>query len=229
MGASGRGAASAGVPNAARNVLTATLSDGNTLADYQGGVGFTVATGCSAWANQIGAFGPLAQGTGSKQPVISGNSLISDGIDDFMSVTATFNQPLTTYTVYRGISYASNPVVLSGVVAEVDMPFFKVNQDSAIYAGSVVAAITPPAANTYFIHTCVINGASSSNRINLAGAVTGNAGANNPGGITMAALLGGAAQFFNGQYQEIIARSVADSTATQNTIIALLQSIWGTP
>lgn len=54
----------------ARNSLNAVLSDGNTVANYRPGVGVTGTLNASAWANQIGAAGSLAQATGGSQPIV---------------------------------------------------------------------------------------------------------------------------------------------------------------
>jgi len=223
----------------ARSALTALLSDGNTVADYQP-FNFTGTTNASAWLNSVtsgwGApaviAGSLLQASGAAQPTINADgSLTFDGIAQYMGTDAfTLNQPITYYLVLKQVAYTAGRVLLDGLVAaSVLIQQQATTPNIRLYAGIPAAENVNATVGTAHVISAVFSGASSSLRVDTTVATTGDAGAQNAGAMFVGRSTSGVA-YSNIQVWEIIARNVADSAATQaQKIMAALKAIYGTP
>lgn len=213
-----------------RDTLTYLLNDGNTVANYQLGVGLTGTTNASAWANQIGAAGPLLQATGANQPAIQADgSLLLDGATDYMQAAFTLAQPTTVYAVVNPISWTDIDYIFDGfTVATLGLQQAtatpSVRQTGNLGAANANTNLTVGA---YHLFTGVWNGATSSSRVDSTAEVaTGNPGTTAADGFTLG-VQGSTGNFGNIQVKEIIIRKAADSAATQAEIRALLNAIHG--
>ena len=158
----------------------------------------------------------LTQVTGTKRPVwhtSAGLSWItSDGVDDFLSGAFTLNQPCTfvmafvlTYQTNKGFFGCDNPSQAGSLYMLGPSPQVR------FYAGTA-GMVFDGVFGSGFVTTAQLNGASSRVAANNGSYVTGDPGANNPGGVTLFALdLGGlpsAAKFYGGV---AISRLLTDS------------------
>jgi hypothetical protein len=96
--------------------------DGFTVANYVAGQGYAITDvlNCSAWANRIGAAGPLLQATGANQPII----LSSDSVKKaYLPAAAnnTFTSPNQTTTGSRTITF---DVALNDYTPAADVTLF---------------------------------------------------------------------------------------------------------
>lgn len=214
----------------ARTVLTQVLRDGNTVADYQLGIGQTDAGGgaCSVWANQIGT-APSLTAAGAARPTIQADgSLLFDGVAQFMATGAfTLNQPTTIYFVGKQITWTASDRIFDGNSADVS----EVYQQGTASPSIRISAGTPSvdnndfSLNTYGIVIALFNGASSLLQVNANTPTAGNFGAGNPGGFTLGTEGTTHSLFANIQVKEIILRNAADSAGTRANIQALLKAI----
>jgi len=214
----------------ARTALSTLLgADGNTKANYQLGIGLTGTTNCSAWANQIGTAGSLAQATGVNQPIIQADkSLLFDGATSFMDVAYTRNQPFTTYYV---MNVASN-LISADYFSDgknINSAYARVASATAIACGTAGAGLSTGtfAIGTPLIVATVFNGVSGALYVNGT-TVTGDVGNATSAGLTIGRPGGGTdSNYYHGSISEIIDRSAADSAATRAQIIVLLGAIHG--
>jgi len=94
-----------------------------------------------------------------------------------------------------------------------------------MYAGaSVIGTQSNLEVGAYGVLAAVFNGASSSLRVNNNSPVSGDAGANNPGGFQLGSF-SGPSNFSHIQAKEAILYSGAHDLSTQNQLIDYLQSI----
>ena len=202
-------------------------SDANTVANYQGGVSMTGAS----WANQIGAAGAAAQGTGSLQPAISGNSLIFDGTDDFLQTAllgAAMTQPCTFYMVAKQVTWTLNDTFFDGAAGGVIFYQADTTPRFRAYAGTAETENAGWAVGQTSILTFTLNGASSTTQVDSAAAVTSAGGAASVTRFTFGNNAAGT-QGANIQQYEFIARNGLDSATTQAQIRAQLKAMYGTP
>jgi len=103
--------------------------DGLTVADYDASFGVTGALNASAWANQIGAAGPLLQATGANQPIVlpySGEKyayLPGVAANDLTTPNAAANQivgdiEIIAYVSLNDVTAASQTIVSKRSTAE---------------------------------------------------------------------------------------------------------------
>lgn len=191
----------------------------NLAAWYRYHVGITNVGGfCSSWYDNSGNQRPLLQASASARPTInSDGSLSFDGSNDFMQATFTLIQPMTVYLAFMPLSDTNNDVLFDGVTGtttlsqDTNASTYDINAGSALaYSGTILA-------NTKAVIAVVFNGTAARVQAgNGAASITssGDAGANNAGGITL-----GASQapgsFANIRVYELAVFSVAHDATTR--------------
>lgn len=217
--------------------ITIQLSDGNTIADYQDGVGFTGVNNATTWANQLGIAGSLAGHGAGGGPTINGNgSLTFNGINQFFDAGFVFNQPEMIYMIVNPIVWTKPKRIMDGFVAfdSADIIFDKgggggispnVTQYAGNYGGQDLINFT---AGIFHILTVLFNGVNSFLQIDQNAPGLGNAGAINAQGITIASSQGGN-NWSNIGLKRLILRNIVDSTVKKTTIQQMLKIKYGTP
>ena len=200
------------------------------VAWYRYGVGITVTgQGVSTWADQSGNGNDLLQGTdGARPPLQADNSILFNGTDEYLkAVGFTLNQPETVYGLGRQITWTSNDHWFDGNAA-ISGRVVQLGTTPAIImsAGSSVASNINAILNTYCVVAAVFNGASSELQVNRTTTTTGDAGAANMGGFTLAAR-GDNAVFSNIQVKEVIVFPDAHDAATRAIVITYLATVGG--
>ena len=195
---------------------------------YQFGVGITSAGGLvSAWADQSGKGRNLVQAVGSNQPTLdTDNSILFDGVDNFLAVNFTLNQPETVYALVKQVTWTSADRILDGqtniggtLTQSGASPIF------FPFAGSSAGNNGNLAVGAFGAIAIVFNGASSLSQVGTTTPVTGNAGANNMGGLTLGAAGGGIASWGNVAFKEVIVYPTAHDAATRARVICYLSQV----
>jgi hypothetical protein len=206
--------------------FTGTAIDTTAAAAFIGGDTAYVAK----WYDQTTNGRDLVQATASKQPTFATSParMSFDGVNDTLAVAFTFNQPETFYLAMKQRTWTDGDRIFDGVSINY-ASFFQGNGPSPIlyqYAGSYGAGISSLSINTWGVVSVIFNGASSAVRLNKTTASTGNAGANNAGGIRLAAL-GNDANFGDIEVSELIACAAAHDSTTQDQIVTNIGVNWG--
>ena len=185
----------------------------------------------SSWVSTTGETWTINNAASAPTPaqIVDKASLLLNGSSHFMQTAAfTLNQPATVYLVGAQITWTLNHELLDGIGGRMAIYQSPTSGKEALYAGSAGPSVandvaTPP---SYSVLTSVFNGASSSISRNDGTAVTGDAGAGNPGGLTLGALAGGTA---NGNFQilALVAYSAAHDSATQTRVYNFLKAKYG--
>jgi hypothetical protein len=199
--------------------------------DASDGDSISEATGVDAWQSQVVGGHPLLQAIGANQPVYDpvAQSITFDGIAHFLKTAAfTLNQPETVYIVTNPVAWGAFDYFFSGV-SPGTMILFQSGTTPAITisAGLTTASNSELAIGSDGVACTVFNGASSSIKVNNTTTTTGNAGANNAGGLTLGANATGTSNYSNIIVYEVAIYSVAHDAATQAAIIAGLTAKWG--
>lgn len=186
----------------------------------------------STWRDSSSNGRNLTQGTGGKEPIykvgIQNNLPVVrfDGTNDFLaSASFTLNQPTEIYAVLIYRSAAINVVSIAGTGAAF-LNYRTASTTISLFAGSTApSATTTPEA--WHLYRALLNGASSD--IDVDGATTtGNAGATNPGGITLGSNQAGAASA-QVDIGEVVVYAASLALADRATLRTYLRSKWATP
>lgn len=166
--------------------------------------------------------------TGTKPAQIVGSTrLLGDGAAHKMACsTYAANQPRTVYALVQALTWTAGDYIISGVGAEAGITQVTSTPTIGLNAGSAAASNGGLTLGAWKVVCAVINGASSSLRVNLGAAATGDAGANNPAGLTMFSNSAGTG-YFNGMIRELIDFPAAHSTAQQDQVINYLMQLGG--
>lgn len=191
----------------------------------------------SQWNDSSGNTRHATQATGSLQPIYkaaiqNGLPVVRfDGADDQLKTGIfTLNQPTTWFIVgaYRGVFNAAKNVFTDGLSAA----FCNViSRDGATLQGcfaGITALDVTTTPQAFHVYTVLFNGASSEIRVDGGIAITGNAGTNNAGGVSLGASATGT-QTGDADLAEVLAYSITPSTINRQNIEANLKSRWGTP
>ena len=168
--------------------------------------------------------------TGAKLAQIVGSTqVLADGTAHYMK-TAAFPlvQPTEIWFVGKQVTWTSGDDLFDGVTNVSGMIIQTGSTPQlAAFAGASLASATNPALNTKNIVTVLFNGVNSSIQTNTSAATTGDVGAANMNGFTLAdrSATGSNA---NIQASEIILLSAASSAAKRAQIYSLLKALHGT-
>lgn len=194
----------------------AALAVGSTGTIYVGGVQAENAIFASSHV-------PTTTGTVTRNKDVmadtNGNAVWGDGAAFKLATDAfTRDQPRTIYALMEQTQgWASAAYLTSGTVAEAGITQVTSRPTIGLNAGSAAASNAHAAADARVVVCAVINGASSSLTVNNTTETTGNAGANNPGGITLFSNQAGTG-YFQGTCLEYIDFPTAHD-ATQRALI----------
>lgn len=193
---------------------------------YRLGKGQTIVTGVSQWSDASGNGRNLLQATGSLQPLVQGDgSLLFDGVDDFLQASFALVQPTTIYLRMKHLAWTIGNRIADGFTANGGAILQNgTTPQIQTFAGTLTGVNANLVLNTYGSVCAVFNGASSASQVDNTAAVTGNAGAANMGGLTLAAN-GAGAQPTNMQVKEVIVYSTAHDQATRDRVIAYLATL----
>lgn len=153
----------------------------------------------AAWPDSSGKAHPLAQATGTKQPIMAVDSTLSnyptvifDGADDYMDATFTLVQPYSVLLVWKNVTLGLTGVhdVCFDGKTGVDA-FLTDTAQSVMFCGAAMTNLRKEADGVFNYASIIVNGASSIIRTTGVQRSATNAGGNNPGGVTLGALSGG--------------------------------------
>lgn len=156
-------------------------------------------TNVSDWADKYGSRS-VSQATANKQPlyVASGgpNNLPYvefDGINELLKLTdATMVQPYTRIVLCQPtVSDDTTGTVYDGSNNTSGLLYVTAADFVSMFAGTQIQHVPSIEVSDWHVITCIFNGASSSIAVDLGTPKTGNAGASDPGGITLGARGGG--------------------------------------
>lgn len=199
------------------------------VAWYRYGIGLTDAGAgaCSAWADQSGNGHDLTAAGSARPTIQSDSSLLFDGTANTMAASAfTFNQPCTYYFLLKQKTWTSGDFLFNGIGAQATIIQNGVSPNLDFNAGSTVTGVNGLVLDTYGVLCVEFNGASSLLQLNNNAAATGNAGANNPGGLRLGSA-SGAAAFANIQVKEVILFAAAHNATQRATVITYLATVGG--
>lgn len=187
----------------------------------------TMTTGATFVSGTTGETWTLVSPAGAQCASIIGSSIVlCDGAATYLKATFASIQPAYDFAILMMPSWTINRVISDGVTANTGA-IVKTTATPTISmnAGFAVAANGDLSLRTFHRGIFVNNGAGSSITIDGNAATTGDAGAGNPGGLTIGAN-GGAANFGSVWWKRWIRRK---SSANLTEIAAMLKTIYGTP
>lgn len=191
--------------------------------------GITIATGVSLWEDQSGNGNDVKQTTPSLQPTVEASAINGlpvitfDGTGDRLKATAfTLSQPTTVLVVLRQNTWTLNDYFFDGNAnASMALTQRVSTPRLGLAAGGAAVAINSDlAVGSFGLVTCKFNGASSSLQVNNNTSVTGNPGAEAPGGFTLGSP--GATSSFAGAVS--IAEVVLMSSIATDEDLALMRA-----
>lgn len=195
---------------------------------YRYGVGITVTgQGVSAWADQSGNGNNILQGTDANRALLQAdNSILFDGVSDFLQDAFTLDQPFSRYLLFKQVTWTSDDFIVDGVAASALLVQSGLTPALVMNAGNAGGSLTAIAVNTYGVDCQVFNGASSVHQQNTTTSGAFDAGAGNPGGITLGTNLAGSA-YGHIQVKEVILFAAAHDAATRTAVITYLATVGG--
>ena len=221
-------AAKTGLTNSAATdgiyTFGATPATTNGVAWYKFNAGINNATGGVArWEDRW--YGRhLMQSTTTKRPAVSSGIITFDGSNDILQKLFTLAQPCTVYALVRQNGWGITKFLWDGGAANAGVWQYSSSPGITGYAGVIGTSDTNATINSWVAICLVLNGASSSLRVNNNAAVTSNCGTNVPAGLTLGGNSGGA-QCSNVSFKEVVVYSGAQTTPEQDAEIARLLAI----
>ena len=193
---------------------------------YRYRIGMTNIDGaCSSWADASNSLHPLVQATASLRPTIrSDGSLAFNGTTQYLRASFALDQPVTVYIAFSPLTHTNADVIFSGVDAAMQLNQGATAGAYAINAASALAADGTISAGAKAVVACVFSSTASVVQIaSGAASVTteGDAGANDPEGITLGASIT-PGSYSNIAVYEMAVYSVAHSAAQRLPIMRYL-------
>lgn len=209
---------------------TGIFSDGNTKGWYIADTdNFTTIgdTVISQWDDVSGNANHLLQSTSANRPHYTSEYVIFDGIDDYMDVSFTLEQPTTVYVVVMVDNWGNSEAIFDGATSAGGLLYAHTTSlKYQAYAGSGLDDITIPGIEDDVVFSVIFNGASSRSSVN--GGVStssGNAGAGDMDGLTVGSW-GNQTNYSTISVREIIIRSTADSESNETNILGYLNDTY---
>lgn len=219
--------AKAGMVNSAINEGIYTFGSApattNGQAWYKFNAGINNATGGVArWEDRW--FGRhVSQSTTSRRPANASGIISFDGNDALQKVF-TLEQPCTVYALLRQDVWSNVAVVIGGAAADGGLYQYSSSPNLCAYASAFGPQATQATIGSFVAVCMVLDGASSSVRVNNNAAVVGNANTSGMGGITLAATK----SFSQGSrvsFKEVVVYNVAHNSTSQDTEITRLLAL----
>lgn len=148
-----------------------------------------------------------------------------DGVNEYLRATFSVTQPYTLFMAMLQDAFNGRQFI-GGVTANAGAIFQNAPAPNiALFAGAILGNNGNFAMDTFGILHAEFNGANSSLIVNETAALTGNAGANNPGGVTLASN-NGLAAFADIDIGEVIIYDGILSVANRNKVRDYLNLKW---
>jgi hypothetical protein len=199
----------------------------NIAAWFKKGIGITdVANAVSTWADQSGNGRNYTQATGSAQPIKqAAGTILFNGTSHLLKTAAfTLNQPCTRYLRVKPVTWTNGRYIFDGNLINRGVLFQTgVTPSVSLYAGAAAAPNTALTLGAWHSVAAVFNGATSVLQIDGT-TTTGNAGASNPGGLTLGASPS-STLWSNVEVAEEIAYNVAHTPAQRAAVIKYLDTL----
>lgn len=183
--------------------------------------------------DQSGNARDLAQATTTRQVqlllnIINGKPVMrGDGIDDFFALAFTLNQPAHVFAVIRQVAWTNTDSVWDGGTSNrMRLMQLSPSPGLATYAGNFGPSTNALAVGTAGVLSVLYSGASSKLRLNGGAAVTGDVGANIPGGVTLFSRGTAPFELANVDIPEFIVYP-ADKSADEAAVVANMMAYWG--
>lgn len=214
---------------------TGAWSPSRKLYTSFGGSYYTLGTGVSVLSDQSGNSRDLSNGTGSKQPTISGLGMLFDGNDDYLTSSAAFSNFITATDGYMIVtckptgfptdnsSAFANSIVIESTPQNADMtvrnnggsPIYYVGSDPNYLSTSVVA-------NTIYVMEWRHEGGVLYQRTNGAGEISMSAGNTNVSGNLNLGGRSSSSISFQGIIYEAVTFSTVPSLSDRNALVQKL-------
>lgn len=175
----------------------------------------------------------LVQMTAANQPILTiaatGNYLTFDGSNDYLKAAAfALSQPETVYFVGSQVTWTDQDSIYDGNSDTSGKLQQRTSSPSIrILASNPATSTSALAVGQNGVVSVVFNGIASSLRVNREAANTGDASTSAMGGFVLGSNGPASAQWSNITVSEIIIRSVADGTSTQDAFILYAMRKWG--
>jgi hypothetical protein len=193
--------------------------------------GITLTDGAvSAWHDYSSNSHDLLQATASNRPtMLSDGTIVFDGADNYMAATFTLIQPATIYLLFKQISWTLNDVILDGVTAAVQLIQTAATPGITANAGSALTADASIPVGSFGVACFIANSTTSVYQAGSGGpsvTTTGDAGANDLGGITLGAART-PANYANIGVRELLVYNLAHDATTRLRVLRYLAHVSG--
>ena len=161
----------------------------------------------SVWADRQGSGRNLLQADGAKQPLLTADGILFNGIDEFMkAATFPLAQPTIMYILFRQITWTLNDVIFDGYANNTGKVYQAPATPKFSLRAAAVLASTDTSMTTgkWGIARVTMNGANSSIQIDNNAANVGDAGTLGMAGLTLGS---NSAGFSNIEVAEFILRN----------------------
>jgi hypothetical protein len=148
--------------------------------------------------DQSGNGNDLTQASSSSRPILRNSGALwwleFDGANDYLVASFTHNQPITRINAIQQVTWSTSDCPFDGVTGRTTLSQYPNSPQLILFAGALGPSISPSLV-TNIVTTEIFNGGSSKLAYNNGSYGTGNAGTQNPGGLTVAAINTGADYF----------------------------------
>jgi hypothetical protein len=215
------------------SLITSTVirTDGKTIAWYTYDDLTTITKNgydsISLWKDKLGSGRNIASTT-TGQPRYTFDGVLFNGTTSYMQGTFTYNQPEMIYMVVKKPIWSDGKYLFDGKGTDKGVVFDKATTPGIkAYAGTFSTQNDNMTLDTWVIVRVLFNGANSTLQINGTTATTGNFGASQMAGFTLASRAVVSSTFCNLYVKEVILRNNADDASTQTAIYNYLKTKYG--